>query len=437
MSKKSLIIILSLIVALGAGFFIWRVQDARAKAEKAEKTEAQILKAMTVEEINLILQSEATSDSASVVGIAENAETRRVFLKGMGEYLALAAEARREGLTEDANFKINFEHKKNLLLAELYRAKLTKEQGKSLVVPKEEMDAVWNDPNNEQQFNTAMDTFRAIQMAVAKERGDQASFPKLQGGSLIKARENWARTKVLADKAKADAEFISKPEIALRFKVLEAGILSADYLRKHWAKEVRATEQEIAAYLAAHPEYDLNKKREKAEMILRRAQAGEDFSRLAAEFSEDRSTKDKGGLYENVAKDALWIEVETAALALEKGQIAAKLIESNTGLHIVKLEDKQIKQENGGQTVKFSVRHILLQYTFEEPGSRNPEIPPPFLKAEEIAKAEVEKEKRSRFVEAAIRRNQITLPDDFTVALPAGLTADPLPKSNSGAVAKP
>ncbi len=416
MPKKSLIIILILIVALGAGFFIWRVQDARARTEKME---AEILKGLTSEEISLILQSQALGDGAAVAGITEQAETRRAFLRGMREYLALAAEARREGLTEDANFKINFEHKKNLLLADLYKARLTKEQGKNFVVSKEELDAVWDDANNEKQFETDMNALRAIQTEVARERGDQMAFPKLQGGSLIKARENWARTKVLSDKAKADAGFISKPEVGLRFRIVEAGILSADYLRKHWAKNIKATEPEIKNYLANHPEYDVIKKREKAELLLRRALSGEDFSRLATEYSEDRLSKNKGGLYENVEKDTLWAEVETAALALEKGQIAAKLIETHSGFHIVKLEDKQIRQgKDGGQTVRYSVRQILLQNTFEEPGAVNPDIPPPFLKAEEIAKAEIEKEKRNRFVENIGRRSQIVLPEDFKVEMP-------------------
>ena len=243
---------------------------------------------------------------------------------------------------------------------------------------------------------------------------------------MVKAREKWARTKILADKAKADVEFVKQPEVRLRLKIVEAGVLSADYLRKHWAKNIKATSREIADYLAAHPQYDVQKKREKAETVLRRAQAGEDFSKLAAEFSEDRATKNKGGLFENVEKDTLWAEVETAALSLENGQIAGKLVETNTGYHIVKLENKQIEQaKNGGKTVKYSVRHILLQKNFEDPATNHPEIPSPFITAEEIAKTEVEKEKRNRFVEDVIRRNQIILPEDFTVELPKGETANP------------
>ncbi|MEO6566884.1 MAG: hypothetical protein ABIO63_12745, partial [Casimicrobiaceae bacterium] len=121
MSKKSLIIILVLIAAVAVSFSMWRVQDARAKVTKME---SEILKGLTAEEINLVLKSEALSDEFGVSGIMQSAETRQVFLKGLREYLALAAEARREGLTEDANFKINLQYKKDKLLADLYKAKL-------------------------------------------------------------------------------------------------------------------------------------------------------------------------------------------------------------------------------------------------------------------------------------------------------------------------
>lgn len=435
MSKKSLIFILVLIVAVGGGVLVWRVQDARAKDAKIE---SEILKGLTAEEINLVLRSEATADNPGVAGIAENEETRRAFLKGMREYLALAAEARREGLTEDANFKINFEIKKNILLADLYKAKLSREQGKFYIVPKEETDAVWTDSANEKQFETDMTALQTIQQAVAKERGDNYSVSKLQGGSLVKARENWARTKILSERAKTDAEFVARPEVGLRIKIVEAGILSADYLRKHWTKSVKATEREVADYLAAHPEYDVGKKREKAETLLRRAWSGEDFNRLAAEFSEDRATKNKGGLYENVEKDTLWAEVERAALALEKNQIADRLIETDTGYHIVKLESKQMKkEENGGETFRYSVRHILLQKNFEEPGNKNPDIPAPFLKAEEIAKTEIEKEKRNKFVESIVAVNKVILPDDFMIESPTEATANTLQSPNAAATKIP
>lgn len=417
MTKKVLIIAALLITLSVAGLFVWRAQDSRVKASK---TDAEIVKGLTAEEIGLILKSQASSDGgAAVEYITQTPEARQAFLKGLREHLALAAEARREGLADDASFKINLEYKRNILLADLYRAKLSKEQGKYYVVPAEELKAVWNNADNEKQFNTDMDTLLAIQKAMFEMRGNANVPSKLQGESLEKARDRWASTKILSDKAKADAEFMKRPELPLRFKVLEAGILSTNYLRKHWTDSIKPTEQEINAYLAAHPEFDLKKKREKAEAVLQRAKAGDDFNALVKEFSEHRPTKETGGLFENVVAGQLSPEIDNAVLALEKGQIADKLIETEIGWYIIKLENKQTKKDNNGNdTAVYSIRQILFQNKFEQPGIVNPDIPPPFMTAEEIAKEEVEKEKRDKFVQEVIQRSQIKLPNDFTVELP-------------------
>jgi len=155
--------------------------------------------------------------------------------------------------------------------------------------------------------------------------------------------------------------------------------------------------------------------------------AGEDFAKLAKEFSEDRTTKESGGLYENIGTGVIWKEVEEAALKLEKGQLAAQIIESGIGVHVVRLEDKNItKRADGSEEINLSVRHILLQRNFEEPGEHLPDLPPPFMTAGEIAKSEIEKEKRAAFVSEIINRNPVSLPEDFTVELPETMN-----KSNS------
>ena len=178
--------------------FIWRLQDTRARAARVD---SEILKGMTADEIGIVLKSQAVSDASAVAAIAETMETRRAFLNGLREHLALAAEARREGFTEDPNFRINLEYKKDMLLADLYFARLSQDQRK-YQVSRPEIDAVWSSSANERQFIRDMDALRAIQLAVARARGDQQSFGKLQGESLVKARENWARTKTLSNKAK-------------------------------------------------------------------------------------------------------------------------------------------------------------------------------------------------------------------------------------------
>jgi len=207
--------------------------------------------------------------------------------------------------------------------------------------------------------------------------------------------------------------------VQLRLQILEAGVLSAAYLAKNWKQSIKANDADIAAYLAGHPEWDLRKKHEKAESILRRAKAGEDVAALAKEFSEDRPTREKGGLYDSYeVGTALWKEVEDAALKLEPGQIADRLVESKDGYHIVQLVDKTVvKREDGTDAVYLSIRHILLQRRFEDPTVNRAvsALPPPFKTPEEIAKTAVEKEKRQRFIDGVIKSENIQLPENFEV----------------------
>src|SRR5215510_3024128 len=105
--------------------------------------------------------------------------------------------------------------------------------------------------------------------------------PKPQGEGLEKVRRDWAKGRIISDQARADADFMSDRSVQLRLQMLEAGVLSAAYLARNWKQNIKATDADIAAYLASHPEWDLRKKHEKAETILQRAKAGEDFAALA------------------------------------------------------------------------------------------------------------------------------------------------------------
>lgn len=415
--KKSVTTIIVLTLLGIAGLLFWQNQNERTNAAKLD---SEILKGLTAEEIALVLKSEATADREAITSMVENPEKRRAFLNGMREYLAIASQARREGFAENENYKINAAYKKNILLADLYQAKLSQGKDKLYIFPEEEVNAVWANAENEKLFTRDITTLREIQTAAAKAKGNNIPPAELAGDLLETARKNWARTKILSERAKQDAEFINLPEIRLRQQIVEAGILTNDYLLAN-ADKLKVTNADISEYLATHPEYDAKKKIELAETILQKVKNCGDFDKLAAEFSEDRKTKNKGGLYENVGKNVLWAEVEQAALELKNGQIADQLIESSAGFHIVQLIDK--KTDKSGD-VELTVKHILIQKKFEEPGVSIPGIPPPFMTAEEIAAAEIGKKKRAEFVGAIIRQNPVSLPEDFMFDLQPETASD-------------
>jgi len=83
--------------------------------------------------------------------------------------------------------------------------------------------------------------------------------------------------------------------------------------------------------------------RKKAEDVLAKAKAGEDFAELAKQYSEDEGTKDKGGDLGFFKRGQMVAPFEQAAFGLEPGAIS-DIVESPFGLHIIKVEEKHPAQ---------------------------------------------------------------------------------------------
>ena len=76
----------------------------------------------------------------------------------------------------------------------------------------------------------------------------------------------------------------------------------------------------------------------RAEEVLKRAKAGEDFAALAKETSEDTNTAEKGGELGWFDRSQMVKSFADAAFGLEKGAIS-DLVETEYGWHIIKVED--------------------------------------------------------------------------------------------------
>ena len=97
--------------------------------------------------------------------------------------------------------------------------------------------------------------------------------------------------------------------------------------------------------------------KEKAIGIRKRAIDGEDFAKLAVEFSEDSTAADGGDLGA-FARGVMTPPFEEAAFALEPGGIS-DLVETQFGIHIIKLEEKIPARSKTLDEVRDEVRRAV------------------------------------------------------------------------------
>lgn len=81
---------------------------------------------------------------------------------------------------------------------------------------------------------------------------------------------------------------------------------------------------------------ELEAARKKAEGILERIKKGEDFAKLAKEFSDDPGSKDKGGQYPGEQVENFVPEFKKSVEGLKPGELDQKLVQTSFGFHIIK-----------------------------------------------------------------------------------------------------
>jgi len=98
--------------------------------------------------------------------------------------------------------------------------------------------------------------------------------------------------------------------------------------------------------------------KKKAEEILKKSLAGEDFAQLAKDNSEDPGSKDNGGEYDFIPKGSFVPEYENVIFeeGLKDGEIYPKLVETQFGWHII----KRIEVRGEGDSQEFKSAHILI-----------------------------------------------------------------------------
>ncbi len=401
------IAVIAVILAIGIGLVIWKTKVGGHSSESLNR--------VTKEDMALLLQD---ASPMQLQQLAASPDAKKKIAENIKQLLAVASQARKDGLADDPNIQRELESIRSIITATLYDKKINEGKGEMppfSFITEEQVNGFYGKPESETKFREFLDS----KITLAKESGKFPADKQLTEDETKQAKEDFAKIKiyeeeVAAKKAELGEEF--NHNLELQIKLQQAQFLASRYAQKNLVEKVKVTDEDVQKYIAEHPEYDTKEKKTKAEQILSRAKAGEDFAKLADEFSEDPGTKGKGGLYEDVTKGKMVPAFEQSALALEPGQIAANLVETPYGYHIIKLEKKGAGKDASGQPSEtYNVRHILITTTMKDP--KNPmgrEMP-----IAETVKAKLEEEKQKQVLDEIVANNPVEVAEDFEIPKPS------------------
>jgi peptidyl-prolyl cis-trans isomerase SurA len=98
--------------------------------------------------------------------------------------------------------------------------------------------------------------------------------------------------------------------------------------------------------------------------LLDRAKRGEDFAKLAKEFSQDPATRDEGGDLGYFGRDMLPKPIEEMVFSMKIGEIRGP-VRADRGFHIIKLVDRRNKEVKPLADVREELRQQLRQKEME------------------------------------------------------------------------
>ncbi|HKY29966.1 MAG TPA: peptidylprolyl isomerase [Pyrinomonadaceae bacterium] len=396
-STKKALIAGAIAIIFSLGLIVWQV-----KARRSETVN------LTAEDMALIAEDQPANFRAA---LSSDEKARKDFAEDIKQLLAVAEDARAKGIDKTPDMKRQFRIARAIVIAQSY----FKSQGEGARpnFSDQEIDQVYQDSANQKLFDELV--------AEAK-----AKNPQLAAGIPEEQLKGFRRQlgELFLSESKGLAQGVeSKRATQLQIMLQQARALVQVYAKEHLAEKMKATDDEIKAYVAQHPELDSEKTRAKAEEVLKRVRAGEDFAKLAQEFSTDPGSKDKGGDLGWFGQGEMVPEFDKAAFALKPGDIS-DLVESNFGFHIIKVEERRTENKDGKPKEQVRARHILIASGGGD--SNNPFAPP--RSGREQARAAVEQEKQKKVIDEIVKRSHVTVAENFQVKAPEAQQAPVMPQ---------
>jgi hypothetical protein len=325
---------------------------------------------------------------------------RQDFAKNIREVLAVGEAGWRAGIPDRLEIKRQMALMRSVVMAENYFKSVGNGSIPNNAVPDAEIEDFFKQPGNQAKFD------QFIKDAIAAN-------PQLAGNEIPAAQLKQVKQQLgqvlIGEQRGVQARIDGKREVQLQILMEQLRIIASTYAKESLISQMKASDPEIDAYLAAHPEFQLEitQTRDKAETVLKRLRAGENFAKLAREFSSDTSNKNKGGDLGWFKAGQMVPEFEKAAFALQTGQVS-DVVETKFGFHIIKLEGRRIETLAGKKEEQIHARHILISTSagnlMKSPRERATEA--------------VEREKQQKVVDDTVMSSHTTVPKSFKTKAP-------------------